>query len=199
MNAQDRTSATGSLAAASVADFFVWLDGQQDEPDVTPMKLQKLLYYAQAQHLAVTGGRLFDEDIEAWDHGPVVRSQYHRFKEFGRQVIVCEQSAGRPRLDESVCEFLRRIWDAYGGYSAARLRAMTHDEAPYQQAYDGASDTVIPDDVMFAFFHSGRGAARLVTHSDDCLIVTREDLAAVDAVDDAEFVRAWREASLAYA
>ncbi|WP_366513810.1 type II toxin-antitoxin system antitoxin SocA domain-containing protein [Planktotalea sp.] len=44
------------------------------------MKLQKLVYIAYGWHLALSGKKLFTEEIEAWKHGPVVPSLYHEFK-----------------------------------------------------------------------------------------------------------------------
>ena len=60
-----------------VADFF--LANRDDEDGLTHLKLQKLCYYAQVFHLALIGRRLFDEQLLAWDHGPVTRSIWDRF------------------------------------------------------------------------------------------------------------------------
>ena len=48
--------------------------------EMTAMKLQKLVYYAQAWHIAWTDGPLFDNRIEAWADGPVCPDlfQLHR-------------------------------------------------------------------------------------------------------------------------
>ena len=64
-----------------VAQFMILAAG--DESDMTNMKLNKLLYYAQGIHLARTGHPLFRDQIEAWQHGPVVPSVYQQYKEFG--------------------------------------------------------------------------------------------------------------------
>jgi uncharacterized phage-associated protein len=40
------------------------------------MKLQKLVYYAQAWALVWDDEPIFDEEIEAWANGPVVRGLY---------------------------------------------------------------------------------------------------------------------------
>ena len=44
------------------------------------LKLQKLLFYCQAYHLAYFKEPLFDEDFEAWVHGPVCRIIYDSLK-----------------------------------------------------------------------------------------------------------------------
>ncbi len=43
---------------------------------ITQLKLQKLMYIAQGIHLALYDAPLFKEEIEAWQHGPVVRELY---------------------------------------------------------------------------------------------------------------------------
>ena len=52
--------------------FFLAEDALRSDPNVTPMKLHKLLYLAQANYLASTGHRLFAEPVDAYENGPVV-------------------------------------------------------------------------------------------------------------------------------
>ncbi|ADH92212.1 Panacea domain-containing protein [Arcanobacterium haemolyticum] len=73
---------------ASVANYILHLDTQREDSDVTQMKLHKLLYLAQAHYLAVTGYRLMDSDVEAFEHGPVIKAVFPMFREYGREVIV---------------------------------------------------------------------------------------------------------------
>src|SRR4051794_9267350 len=74
----------GKLAysAKSIANFFIGLAAAKGEK-LSPMKLQKLLYYACGWYAGYTGQPLIDEAIEAWDYGPVIPSIYHEFKRFG--------------------------------------------------------------------------------------------------------------------
>jgi uncharacterized phage-associated protein len=57
------------------------------------LKLQKLIYFAQAAHLAINDEELFDEQIEAWPLGPVVRSVYDVFQDHGRDIIAAEHGS----------------------------------------------------------------------------------------------------------
>ena len=50
--------------------------------EVTPLMLQKLLYFIQGIHLAFYGTSVFPEDCEAWVHGPVYREVYDLFRDF---------------------------------------------------------------------------------------------------------------------
>ena len=69
-----------SIAVA--ANWFI-----QSLPSLTPLKLQKLIYYAHGWHLAIRNAPLIDEVIEAWEYGPVVPNVYHEFKKFGNRPI----------------------------------------------------------------------------------------------------------------
>ncbi len=51
--------------------------------EITPLALQKLLYYSQGFNKAFSNVFLFSEDCEAWVHGPVYRYVYDKYRSFG--------------------------------------------------------------------------------------------------------------------
>lgn len=55
--------------------------------EVTPLMLQKLLYYIQGLSFVLNGREMFEENCEAWVHGPVYKDVYNIFKQFGFNVI----------------------------------------------------------------------------------------------------------------
>ena len=70
-----------------LSDYLLYLgkekskvDGEEATSDITPLKLQKLLYYCQAYSLGLYGEILFSNIIEAWEHGPVVPEIYNKYK-----------------------------------------------------------------------------------------------------------------------
>ena len=117
--------------AAAVADYLL-LEARARGEALSNLKLQKLLYYAQAWHLALHDRPLFDEDFEAWVHGPVVPSQYHRFKAAAWMPIA--EPVEQPDLPEDVKQFLNQILDVFGVESAIALEMMTHRERPWLEA-----------------------------------------------------------------
>ena len=54
---------------------------------VSPMKLQKLVYFAHGWHLAIHNRPLVNEQVEAWKFGPVFSDLYHQIKSFGNEKI----------------------------------------------------------------------------------------------------------------
>jgi uncharacterized phage-associated protein len=105
---------------------------------VSAMKLQKLMYYAQAWSLVWDEEPLFEEDFQAWANGPVLRRLYDRhsgrfkvdsdlFKDGNTTNLTAEQ---RANIDKVVLSF-------YGEKSAHWLSNLTHMEAPWLNARKG--------------------------------------------------------------
>ncbi|MBR6647500.1 MAG: DUF4065 domain-containing protein, partial [Clostridia bacterium] len=65
-----------------VANNFIARALNENVP-LTPMKLQKLIYFLYKEYLKTTGERLFTESFEVWQYGPVIASVYDEFKGFG--------------------------------------------------------------------------------------------------------------------
>lgn len=105
------------------------------ESMITPLKLQKLLYYAQAWSLVFREKVLFSEDIEAWVHGPVIPDVYHRYKQYGYSSLSQESFLGELESDEA--NILNVVWMSYGKKSAKSLEELTHSEYPWIKARAG--------------------------------------------------------------
>jgi uncharacterized phage-associated protein len=100
---------------------------------MSAMKLQKLVYYAQAWTLARRGQPLFDEQIQAWAHGPVVYELFRLHR--GQFVVDRIWPAGDPhQLSTADREIVDSILDCYGSLSAAQLSDLTHREDPWKSA-----------------------------------------------------------------
>ncbi len=124
----------------------------EDSP--TPMKLQKLCYYAQGYALA-EGRQWFDEDFQAWQHGPVIPELYTEYKHFQWKQISNEIKP--ENIEEDI--FLTDIVSAYGRYDGAALSTMTHRESPWIDARGDideslGSDATIPKDSIKKYFES---------------------------------------------
>jgi uncharacterized phage-associated protein len=142
--------------ARLVADFVISFAQEHGDP-VSNLKLQKLLYYAQAWHLAIFDRPLFDERIEAWVHGPAVPPVYGDFKQWTWQPIGIEIAA--PDLGHEISDHLNEIMDVYGELSAYQLEKLTHSEDPWRNARggippDGPSNAIIPHEEMKQYYRA---------------------------------------------
>lgn len=122
--------------ARTVADFFIRFSHECGDP-LSNLKLQKLLYYAQAWHLALKDKPLFDERIEAWIHGPAVPPVYGAFKGWAWRPIEDDPSVDAIDLPSDVIDHLKEVMDVYGGMSAFDLERLTHSEPPWLNARGG--------------------------------------------------------------
>lgn len=111
---------------------------------MSPKKLQKLLYYAQAWTVTLTNekdeknkNRLFNERFEAWVHGPVIPEVYQKYKKHGYSNILFEGET--PELDEEITDILEQVMEVYGNYNGNELENITHQESPWINARKGFS------------------------------------------------------------
>jgi uncharacterized phage-associated protein len=146
-----------TYTADDIANWFMATLDRSAGDAVTHLKLQKLVYYAQAWSLALLGRPLFEEDIQAWTHGPVVPSLFQRFRDFGWHALPPPDSV--PDLEPEVEELLGDITLTYGEHSALKLEELTHGEAPWLLARGGIAielrcTNVIPKAHMRDFYRS---------------------------------------------
>ena len=102
---------------------------------ITHLKLQKLLYFAQAYHLANFDEPLFAEEMQAWTHGPVVPSVWHDYKDYSWQSIpTTEDEASVP---ENLTPYLEAIYVHFGKFDAKELERITHSHDPWRLTRNG--------------------------------------------------------------
>ena len=120
----------------AVANKLLELAEQENIP-VTPMKLQKLLYYTYGWHLGLFNTEIFPDAIEAWDWGPVVHEIFDEFRDFGNEPITRRAQdiifddenlkVGQPILTSTdIIQTVDRVWDVYKAFTAIQLSNMTH-------------------------------------------------------------------------
>lgn len=169
-----------SYSAYAIANYFLDLAAEKGAK-LSPMKLQKLVYFAHGWHLALFDKPLINEQVEAWRYGPVIKSLYHSLKGFGNQPVDApivrrgnHRAAGRlvsgvwtPGIDEeahtlqeaaATKKFLRQVWDIYGDYTPVQLSNLTHvSGTPWDRVYkfwnqNPPKGTDIPQDWMREYF-----------------------------------------------
>lgn len=117
---------------------------------LTNLKLQKLLYYEQGYHLACFNKPLFDEEVRAWQYGPVVREAYDTFSDAGCNALMPKGDVYTFSNEEEASLF-DEVFDVYNRYSASYLVTLTHSETPWKSVSAG-TDSIISKESMRAFF-----------------------------------------------
>lgn len=120
----------------SAKDVAAWLlsEAWRQRVSVSHMQLQKLLYYVQGYSLGMSGQPAFDDVLEAWTHGPVVRSVYDAYKRYGAQSL---PPPGDLTVPDDVRPLITSVISQKGRLSATALRNATHNEAPWRDAEEG--------------------------------------------------------------
>ncbi|MDK2598654.1 Panacea domain-containing protein [Pseudoalteromonas obscura] len=155
-----------SYPAKVIANAFLE-KAQKTGEQLTPMKLQKLIYYAHGWYLAIQGKPLIDEYLEAWNYGPVVNSVYIEFRCFGSAPITklaTQYDQVRAQYivpmpfehDHELHNLVDSIWQNYGQYSALELSEMTHYKGAPWDTVKSDNPTMrnvqIPNEVIESYF-----------------------------------------------
>ncbi|WP_181136527.1 Panacea domain-containing protein [Rathayibacter sp. AY1E6] len=97
---------------------------------IDAMKLQKLLFYSQAWHLAIHDESLFPDTIEAWRDGPVVDHVYQQHK----SGTVRSWSGDANKVEDRARTVVDAVVAQYGSLSGKELSDLTHAEQPWKAA-----------------------------------------------------------------
>lgn len=140
---------------ATVHDVAAYILGRVGP--VSAMKLQKLVYYAQAWSLVWDEKPLFPERIEAWVNGPVVPELYARHR--GMFQVTSWPGGDPERLDSDQRETVDAVLEFYANRSPQWLSDLTHSEEPWKHARRGLApnergSNEIGLDVMMEYYSS---------------------------------------------
>lgn len=147
-----------------ISDYVVFRIKSEGESDLSVLKLQKLLYYIQAWHLAFFKKRAFDSEFQAWIHGPVNREIYDLYKD--KKYLYSEMNLDdiddvdvMSKIDDELKIHVDTILEAYAKYSGIQLEIMTHNEYPWLEARKGYKtnercEVPISDSSMIEYYGS---------------------------------------------
>lgn len=144
----------------AIANWFL-ARAQRDGEHLTAMKLQKLCYVSHGWSLAYDKV-LIHEAVEAWKWGPVFRSLYREFNEFGSSEIDRRATAfdGATLVEREITiddyeqaevtgAFLESAWGVYGRYTAAELSDITHRKGtPWHRMFVQMGNCIKPFTVI---------------------------------------------------
>lgn len=147
-----------NIIADLIASKFI-----QAGESISVLKLHKLVYYVEAWHLVFTDKMIFDDNFEAWVHGPVCREVFKKFRygknkftysDVGAEDIDVTKFEGIP---ESINLHIESVLESYGKFSGVQLESLTHQESPWIDARGGLpastpSEAVITKESMKNFY-----------------------------------------------
>ena len=141
--------------------FYDYIFEQMKE--VTPLALQKILYFIQGIYMVIFGKPLYKEDCMAWIHGPVYEEVYDLFRDFKYNPIEDNRFAIFKDRFEELSEQEKKIIDlvinTFGKYSGKVLEEITHEELPWKNARVGygssepSREIISKDEIRNYFIH----------------------------------------------
>lgn len=144
---------------------------------ITPLKLQKLLYYLQSWYLVYFDhALLFEDKPQAWVNGPVYPTIYKAYKHIGIYDQMTPQNTGitcpecsftdelrstseRLTFNEDDLNYMSFILQYYGCMGHDKLVFLTHSELPWSEKREGlepfeSSSEELDLETMFSYYNT---------------------------------------------
>ena len=130
--------------------------GFKENIPVTPMKLQKLLYFICRDYLQATRDELISENFGVWQYGPVLMTVYDEFKSYKSKPIAdyAKNADGRAyMIDEEtnpvLAGIIDNVWQEYKSLSGMELSKITHlDNSGWSMAFGRGSPKISREDML---------------------------------------------------
>jgi len=122
---------------------------------ISPMKLQKLLYFLYREYMRRTDNPLFSERFETWQYGPVLSRVYHAFKNYGSQSIsdyYTDSNGNTQKItdttDNDFARALNDVWREYKAFTGIELSKLTHEpHTAWAKAWNSYNVFLNDDDI----------------------------------------------------
>lgn len=144
--------------ALDISKFFI-------KKQVSPLKLQKLLFYSQVWYFVKNKNLLFRDNIESWVLGPVVYNVWSNFRYIRRGDIINPDRHNSIEFPSDIKDHLEEIWSIYGSFTGLELVDLTHKEKLWLDARGNtpndrsSNNTIIIDSVTTSYIsldHNGK-------------------------------------------
>jgi uncharacterized phage-associated protein len=129
----------------SIANFFI----DKKLKDLTPMKIQRLLFLSQSWNIALCNDYLIDDHFVMWKYGPVIPSLYHKIKLYKENAINDHLAiltnnnkiafSFIDNKDQQTKNLLEKIYEVYGSYSGQSLASLIlkyYENVPVYTPFD---------------------------------------------------------------
>ena len=125
-----------SYPVSDISKYIIFYSNQKNY-GITPLRLQKILYFVQMYFLKIRGTICFNKDIEAWGFGPVIPSVWKKYLRFGCGQI-CDYRDPKVQFNNKIDkQIVEGVIDLLAEYSTSKLVDISMNQSPYLLAKDG--------------------------------------------------------------
>ena len=145
-------------SAYRVADYLIL----NSKTPLTPLHINKLIFFSHGWNLGMSGELLIKDDVEAWKYGPIIPSIYYAFQKYVQKKVnpieYFSDGKSYENIDNSFTsdnkKIINAVIDLYAEKSGAALIAITHEHgSPWKQHYiPGKRDVVIPTESIKDYY-----------------------------------------------
>jgi uncharacterized phage-associated protein len=138
----------------TVANEFLRLADENGGDTLTPMQVLKLVYLAHGWSLGLLGKTLVEDQVQAWQYGPVIPKLYASMRQFKSNPVSFPLPDRGIALSDEARDLIKQIYDVYGHLSGPALSRLTHKAgSPWAKTYvDGSFGLVISNDLIEDYF-----------------------------------------------
>lgn len=142
----------GSVMKYSALDIakYVINHEHKNSREISNLRLQKLLYFVQAKCLVDKGEPCFEDDLEAWDYGPVVPAVYYKYSKFHSKPIVEIELC--TDIVNDIMDIINCVLDFFRNITTFELVQITHSQSPWIEARQKGSKSIISKDSIRNYF-----------------------------------------------
>ena len=140
--------------AIVVANYIIEYEHSKNRV-ISNFKLQKLLYFVQAQFFRVLGVPCFSDKMEAWSFGPVVVNVYHTYKFYGGlDIVEIEENKLFDNIEESHKAIIEEVLESFAYTPVYKMVDITHHQSPWMFANSNPFDNEITNESIRQYFCS---------------------------------------------
>jgi len=147
----ERETIKMAYSALEIAKYVINHEHKENR-EITNLRLQKLLYFVQAKILVETGNPCFDDEMVAWDYGPVVLAVYEEYCKYHSRPI--DDTASISLTDTEIVKNIDEVLDYLGDTATFELVQITHAQTPWINARQRGKGAVISKESIREFFEA---------------------------------------------
>lgn len=117
----------------------------------THFKLQKMLYILEVKSLVHSGKSLIDENFEAWDYGPFLRSIYDKYSYMAACEMLVRQKTDRELPSDQRNAIINNIDDMAGMNLWELAQISMEPNTPWAKVYKKGAQVQIPNQLIVSY------------------------------------------------